>query len=232
MRKMLLTACALTYALTSHAQVDTPKLKTKFAEHHVGIQVNELVKQIFSLGNGAAAVTNPYLLTYNINHIKTGIGVRLGAGYSSQTLSNEDGVTNRKTDMNKLNLRFGFEKSFKLSGRWTAGAGADGIYTTDYDHTETVVRSFDTTSTSTIVKNEGFGYGAMAWLRYTVTKNIVIGTEASFYNTTVKQNQEVTITKRTTNFPPKLVTTVNKLDNTNRQTTLSLPVVLYLLIRF
>lgn len=231
MKKMLLFACAAACTFTAYAQSDSTKPKTKKLEHHVGVQVNELVRQIFNLGN-AATVTNPYLLTYNIQHIKTGLGLRLGAGYNLQTFANEDGITKRTTDINKMSLRFGVEKVFKLSGRWTTGVGLDGLYGTDYNNTETNVRSFDTTTTVTITKVNSLGGGAMCWLRYNVTKNIVIGTEMSFYYTSSKKEQEVTITDRTNTFPTKLVTTTTKLDSKNAQGAFNLPMVLYLFVRF
>lgn len=231
MKKILLAACLSACTLIALAQADSTKPKVKKLEHHVGVQVNELVRQIFNLGN-APTVTNPYWLTYNIHHIKTGLGIRLGGGYTVQTFANEDGITKRTTDINKMNVRLGVEKIFKLSGRWTTGAGLDGIYGTDYNNTESNVRSFDTTTTTTITKINSIGGGAMCWLRYNVTKNIVLGTEMSFYYTGSNKEQTVTITDRTNTFPTKIVTTTTKLDSKNTQGVFSLPMVLYLFIRF
>jgi hypothetical protein len=213
-----------------HAQdvaTKSPKL-----EHHIGVQVNDLIKQTFNLANNTAANNNPYLITYNINNSK-GWGLRVGAGYTLRGIANDNGVNSVKSDIDDLNMRLGVEKKFNLGGRWSTGVGLDGLYNNDKNNTETVVRAFDTTTTKTRSLTTSYGGGAMAWLRFNITNRVVIGTEASFYYLSGNKEQSVTITTRNEALPGRpIVTTISKVDDGTKEATFNLPVALYLLIRF
>lgn len=231
----LLCACALACAFTSFAQETTLETSNKKVNHTVGIQINELIRQVFNFNNSAASPTlnNPYLLTYNINSATSGWGGRLGFGYTYRNFTDDDGITRRETDVNNLQLRIGAEKATQLSGRWSLGAGADFLYNTDYSNTNTVTRTFDTVTT--VVKSDvtRIGGGVMSWLRYSVNKNILIGTEASFYYLSGDLDQRITITQRDFNQPgqPKRTTTT-RTNNKDALGSIRLPVAFYLLVKF
>ncbi len=208
--------------------------KEKKLEHHVGVQMNELIRQVFNFNNTTTAnLNNPYLITYSINKRRSGWGLRLGAGYTRNSFSNDDGVTKVETDINQLNVRLGVEKAFHLSDKWSAGAGIDGLYGSDDNKTTSVIKSFDTTTTKTKSTVVRYGGGAMAWLRYNISPHVLIGTETSFYYQLGNQKQNIDITKRNTSLPGRpIVTTNTKTDNDLTEGILRLPVVFYLMVRF
>src|SRR5688572_26884106 len=109
MKKTLIAAVMLLTATVSYAQIADELPKEKRFNHHVGVQINELFRQVFNF-NGNAVNTNPYLFTYSVNHARTGWGLRAGIGYSYASLTDDDGITRRTSDLNDLQARFGFEK--------------------------------------------------------------------------------------------------------------------------
>lgn len=241
MKKTLMAmVCVAVSAIAAKAQETTvitePTVKVKKLEHHVGVQVNELVRQVVNLnGNNNSANNNPYLLTYNINSIKTGWGLRLGVGCSFKSFATDDGITKNESDLNDKSLRLGVEKAFKLSERWSTGVGVDLLYSSNNDFTSVVTRSISdtvTTKTNSVVGN--FGGGVMGWLRFNITSRIQVGTEASFYYTAGNNKQEISVTQRaqTGPFPTTKVTTTSKIDNNTTNGVINLPVALFLSVRF
>ena len=162
--------------------------REKLFEHSIGVQVNQLMQQVFNFNNSStnAANNNPYLLIYSINLRKSGWGLRVGLGYSATTTASDDGVTSTNSTINNTQLRLGIEKAFKLSKKWSAGAGIDGLYNVNDNNTTEQPERFrlipvpQITHTTTAT----YGAGAMGWLRYKISKNILIGSEVSFYYTT------------------------------------------------
>ena len=204
----------------------------KLFDHSIGVQVNELIKQVFNFNNSTStANTNPYLLIYHINTCKNGWGLRVGGGYNYTSTTTDDGINKKTTNINDMQLRLGVEKAFKLHGKWTAGAGIDGLYNTNNDNTIAVTTSFDTVTVNTKTVISSYGAGAMAWLRYSFTKNIIIGTETSFYY--IKGTQKITIDVKDSNqFNPTTAPTTTTSDNKIANATISLPVVFYLIVKF
>ena len=202
-------------------------------DQFVGVQLNGLIRQVFNFNNSTSSTNvNPYLLTYNINSRKSGWGLRLGVGYTYNSNSTDDGITATTTKTNDLQLRLGIEKAFKLSDKWSAGAGIDGVYNSNNDNTSNMVRSSGDTST-TAIKTVGssYGGGAMAWLRYNITERVLIGTEASFYYTTGKQKN--TIDQTDNPLGGGGITTTETTSNpTSSQGTFSSPIVFYLTVKF
>ncbi len=242
-QSILLMALALFVSTAVTAQDDNVQSlalpKTKKLNHQVGVQMNELVRQVFNFNGNNNNVNNPYLLIYSLNFANSGWGIRAGVGPNFNKFTENDGVTDRENDINSIKARLGFEKSFRLSKRWSAGAGLDGLFGTEDNKTITKVTSFDTTTTEIKTSTETIGGGAMAWLRYHVTEHVVIGTEASFYYTTGKEKQEVKITQRGGITPgpgpiitPPFTTTTTTFDNKIANGVFSLPVVFYLIVKF
>jgi hypothetical protein len=193
-KKLLLIAMfAMTTAIT-YAQDEAST--TKKLDHQVGVQVNELIRQVFNFNNTGTSNNNPYLVTYSIGLVKSGWGLRLGAGYTVRSFANDNGVNATESTIDAVHLRFGVEKKYDLSDRWTTGVGIDGLYDNDKNNTESVVRGFDTTTTNTKSLVTSYGGGAMAWLRFAITPKVLIGTETSFYYRTGFQKEQVDIIKR------------------------------------
>ena len=226
-----LLSLSLITILNANAQADSiTTKKEKLFDHSIGIQVNDLIRQVFNFNNTSTNTnTNPFLLTYTINTTKTGWGIRIGTGYNYNSATTNDGINKKTTDINDLQLRLGIEKSFKLAGNWSAGAGIDGVYNTNNDNTKALTISFDTITVNTKTVLSTYGGGAMAWLRYNFTKNILIGTEANFYYLTGYQ----TITTTTKySSSPTYNPTPDKNDNKISNGTISLPIVFYAIVKF
>ncbi len=193
MKKITLSVILFMGCLTSSfAQTPDASQTNKGAgyDQFIGVQINGLIRQVFNFNNSTAPTNvNPYLLTYNINSKKTGWGIRAGIGYNYTSTSNNDGITSTTTKLNDLQFRLGVEKAFKLSDKFTAGAGIDLLLNTNNDNTSNTVSSGDTTTTTTKTVISSYGGGPVGWLRYNVTERILIGTEASFYYLTGVQKK-------------------------------------------
>jgi hypothetical protein len=232
---LLIGGIATTYAQDNVAQAIMPApSQEKMFEHQVGVQMNQLIRQVFNFGNNNNVTTNnPYLLTYTLTHAKTGVGLRLGAGYDQRSFVDDDGVNSRDGKINDINLRAGLEKSFDLGGGFTAGAGADFVWAKNTNDTKSLLRSVDTTIIITKSEVGNMGGGAMAWLRYSISRKILVGTETSFYYRTGKIKQDVTTTKRDLTQPAQpWVSTTTSIDNTESEGVFSVPIVFYLIVRF
>ncbi len=225
---MLVAGCiSMSFAQAPDLSPSAPK--EKLCDQFLGVQVNGLIRQVFNFNNSTAATeVNPYLLTYNINSRKTGWGLRASIGYNYNSSGTNDGITTRTSKLNDLHFRLGVEKSFKLSEKWSAGAGIDLIYNYNDDNTSASTISFDTVTTNTKTTISSYGGGAMGWLRYNLTKNITIGTESSFYVTT--GNQKITVETIVAHNPNNTPPTDS--DNKVSFGTISLPVVFYLSVKF
>jgi len=214
-----------------HAQEEA--FKPKKLEHQVGVQVNELIRQVFNFNNTGNTNNNPYLITYSLNLAKSGWGLRAGGGYTLRNIASDNGVNATETNIDVIHARFGIEKRFVLSGKWTTGVGIDGVYDNENNKTKSVVRGNDTITTNTKSLVTSYGGGAMAWLRYNITDKVLLGTEASFYYRSGKQKEEVEITRRNQQVMSRpLITTTSKIDNDQKAASFNVPVAFYLIIRF
>ncbi len=221
----------------SYAQTEaTEPKKERIFDHYVGVQLNGLIRQVFNFNNNnTSTIVNPYLLTYNLNLRKTGWGIRVGAGYNFTSNSNNDGVTESSTKLNDFQFRFGLEKAFVLSKKWSTGVGADGVYNNNDDKTSSTVHSFDTTTTTTKTMSSSYGGGVMGWLRYNISEKVLVGTEASFYYISGKQTNTIEVTTRQFTggggFP--VITTTETISKPNiSQGTFNSPLVFYLIVKF
>lgn len=234
---MMAATAACLVTTTIHAQEEPAAPKRKIFEHQVGVQANELVRQVFNFNNSSNALNNPYLLTYSLNWKKPGVGIRLGVGPDFRSFKDDDGVVQQENNINVMNVRFGFEKTFVLSDKWSAGIGVDAIYFNDVSYTKTFTRTFDSTSTDISSSTSAKGGGAMGWLRYHITPSILIGTETSFYYSKGDFKQEISITRKTSNGnpiggPSKFETKITKTDNEVEFGKFNLPMVFYLIVKF
>jgi len=230
MKKTLLTLLSAGLATGAWAQEEATA-GTKRIQHHVGVQINELIRQVFNFNNSTTSTNNnPYLLVYSVNSVKKGWGGRLGIGYTYRSFTDDDGVNRKESNINSMQLRLGAEKAFRLSEKWSVGVGLDALYNRDNNDTRSTTKAFDTTLTVTTTKIQSYGGGAMGWLRYAVTDKVVIGTETSFYYVTGNQKQDISIASKS--FGQPVTTTSSKIDNDVEEGVFRMPVAIYLLIRF
>jgi hypothetical protein len=231
MKKITLAATLLLGCIShSFAQTDTATVKKeKLVDMYIGVQMNELISQVFNFNNTntTSQNTNPYLVNYSLNSRKSGWGFRVGVGYNYSSTSTNDGITATTTKLNDLEFRIGVDKAYKISKKWSAGIGLDFVMNNNSDHTTNVVNggvgfgNSDSTDTKTTILS--YGGGPMGWLRYHVSDRILIGTESSFYYTTGKTTQNIT---------DNGIATTPVTSNNTGQGTLSVPVVFYLIVKF
>jgi hypothetical protein len=153
----------------------------KISRQYVGVQVNQLIRQILNFSGSAAAVNNPYLLTYAVNSRSTGWGANFGLGYTYNEFKDGDAFTQRSTKINELFFRIGFEEKSRFGKHWIISAGMDAV--TELKNNSTKVTQGDPLSPGIKTKNKstGFGLGPRVTLSYEVTDKILIGTEATYY---------------------------------------------------
>src|SRR5688572_29092120 len=109
MRKVLaLFAIAQCFTFSSMAQYEI--VDERKSSHYVGLQANQLIRQIFNFSNAPQGINNPYLLTYAVNSNKTGVGFTAGFGYTFSETNDGDQFIDRITTNNDLFFRFGIEK--------------------------------------------------------------------------------------------------------------------------
>lgn len=153
-------------------------------DHYIGVQINELTKQILSVNNSDITNDNPFLVTYQATDRKTGWGVRGGVGllFSTAKTVVDPAPSGYSVKASKwlAQMRVGAEKTFNLAPRWSTGVGVDLVYRYQKQSIKEDAQfggyNADSTSTTNMT-----GIGAMGWLRYGITKRIFIGTETSFY---------------------------------------------------
>lgn len=179
LKKNLALACVMLAStwcsLAQEAQVD------RKSDHYVGIQANQLLRQIFNLGGNNAVVNNPYLMTYAVNNKTTGVGVNLGFGFTYDQRVTDDQFVDRTTTTSDLFFRFGFEKKSTLAPKLIISTGVDLI--TEFNKSET--NTGDLTQPggdfSSGTKSSGFGGGPRVSLNYAITEKIIVATEANYY---------------------------------------------------
>jgi len=199
--------------------------------HQIGFQANALISQLIPFNqNALPANVNPYIIYYSLNSIKSGWGFRTGGGLVLEKNSTNDGITKRDIYNNKWGLRIGIEKQFNLSERWTTGAGFDFLYNTNKQITTTVTESFLKTTSEINFNITQFGAGPMAWIRFAISKNILLGTEASFYYLTGSNRLITRSTQEGQGFPFTETKTDNKFDISGGS--FNVPLTLYVLVKF
>ncbi len=201
--------------------VATEVVETKIMRHYIGVQANQLLRQLLNFGGTSNNVGNPYLLTYAINSTKSGVGLNFGLGYTYNSSSNGDPITPRTTTDNSLSLRLGIEKKFTIGKRWFSSYGLDFLLDESQNKTETTFNQgngFPANKTTTEFTNNGTGLGPRFTLNFLISDKIILGTEANYYYRSFTSTQKVT----------------NQPDQTNnpKSFTFAVPAVLYVILKF
>ncbi len=213
-------------------------------QHTVGIQVNELFREIFNFNGtggvpvpGAYPTRNPYLLTYDLLSRRTGLGVRAGIGYAYEQERRNADDSREYAEGTRINARFGLQKAWRLGRKWQAGAGADFVwnhsnYLRNGSRYTPAGSPADTSFLNIRLRGNDLGGGPMVWLRYNLTPRIQLGSEASFYYTggDFKQFTESGTRYADPSIPDYLQ--VENTDGERQNAYVSLPVAFFLLVRF
>jgi hypothetical protein len=177
-------------AIAGFAQEETAP-PTRKAAHYIGIQANQLIKQLFNFSGSNAAVNNPYLMTYQVNSTETRVGLNIGLGLNIDQFNDDVGTFQRESKISDMFFRIGIEKKTYLAKKWLLSAGFDVVVDNQSNHTKT----FDplnpnNSQTETDNKTSGFGLGPRCGLYFHINDKILLGTEASYYLKSLKTTSE------------------------------------------
>lgn len=151
---------------------------SEFEGHYLGLQGNELLRQLLSLGN-ADIPDNPYFVNYNYISA-TGKGLNIGFALSADQFTQQNGFNSVETEIDNFSIRVGYEKRERLSKRFFYSAGIDFLV----DRFVNVTRTDDNFGSNRIrteAKTSGVGLGPRFTLNYEITDRLTIGTEANYY---------------------------------------------------
>lgn len=237
--KKLLLCCFLAATFHAHAQ---EKDTTKIFDHYIGVQANQLLKQIINLNNSTVAVDNPYLLTYSLFSSKYKWGIEGGFGYNYKRSKDELSSTNQESKINDSFYRFGIGRKFHMGKRWEAALTADyvGSYQLDKTFSFSVTefgngQKDSTASVSTsLVKSKG--EGLTLHLAFAFSRHVMMGTELSMYytKTSTKSNVLVSDTFTSELFPEQNTYTISASNSDVSETDfeITLPVAIFLIVKF
>jgi hypothetical protein len=187
LRKIWVLALSQLLCLSGMAQEETPVVRK--SDHYVGLQANQLIRQIFNFSGASPAVNNPYLLTYAVNSIKGGAGFTAGFGYSFAEATDGDQFVDRTTTNNDVFFRFGFEKKSMLAKKVIFSLGVDVVLDRQKLETETKEKTQSQINFESSTRTTGAGLGPRLTLNYQITEKIIIGTEANYYYKSFKIEQ-------------------------------------------
>jgi hypothetical protein len=191
-----------------------PEKPGRKASHYIGLQANQLVRQLFSFGGNPPAVTNPYVLVYSVNSKSTGVGFATGLGLSSVQTKSFDNFSNVVSEVNDFAWRFGLEKKKYLSRNWLISFGGDILVEASKSETESISGSSKNT---VITQTKRWGFGPRASLSYQFHNRLLVGTEASYYFKWITQEHNINNTGQSLDTGTKL-----------RSFTFTLPAVVFL----
>lgn len=219
----------------SFVNAQTEEEPSKNVEHYIGLQANQLIRQIFNFGGNTAVITNPYLINYAVVFGPAKAGINVGSGFTFDQVKTGDATNQLTTDINSTFFRVGFEKKAMLTKRWQLGFGADILM--DQQKNESVSKvgfGFETNvETTTTSKENGLGLGPRLTLSYLINSRILVGTETTYYFRRIKSIRKVvTVTTQRDfngNFTTNEQTTED--DDTLKKLQLNLPAVLWIVVR-
>jgi hypothetical protein len=241
---MIYKTCAIVMmaclSLTCKAQDDT-EITEKKVNHYIGIQINQLVRQIFNFSNNNAAINNPYLINYSLVFGPKQIGFNIGSGYTFDEIKTGDATNELTTKVNNTFFRIGFEKKSSIGKNWLFSVGADVLLDKQKDESTSKITfggngKIVTTSSSTV---KGTGFGPRITLSYQISNRILIGTEATYYFKSLKDVGEVVIATTSREFDPvtgqeRNVTRTERTENDDelKKLQFNVPAVLWLHVKF
>ncbi len=213
---------------------------------YIGVQINQLIKQVFNFSNSNPNTDNPYLITYAANLNKKGWGIEVGYGIKYSDVTNKDIPTDNETKTSDMFYRFGLTKTIHIGRRVEAGYSLDFIGDHQVDNTLGQSVSFVNVngqsfidSSSSVVSNKTvtWGIGPKLYLGVYVYRRILIGTEATYYYQSSKLKQNISAKDRfffnnsTRTLSNSAISTSNHETDTD-VIVFTLPVTFFLMVRF
>ncbi|HEY8936456.1 MAG TPA: hypothetical protein VIM65_14600 [Cyclobacteriaceae bacterium] len=226
---LLLFSFISVYCLAQNNKSDS--LPPRSAYHYIGIQSNQLFRQILNLSNTNTAIDNPYLLVYAVNSTKNGCGLNASVGLTSTEVTTGDASAKKKSDINDFYLRLGFEKKSMISKRWLVSWGIDILFEQQDDKTinTTTPSPGSSTKITTDTSNKAGGIGPRFTLNYKISDKIFIGTETSYYYKSGKNTSTVNFAST---FNSQTTTSKTDSSEKSRSFQLAVPVALFVIVKF
>jgi hypothetical protein len=210
------------------AQKDSTNAKV--VDHYIGIQANQLLRQLFNLSNNSSAVVNPYLINYSLNSIRTGWGLNAGIGYTVNSSDVTQGNVTTDAKINSFSFRIGVERKVLLSKKWMVSYGLD-LLADKNDNTTTSTTQFSgqTNATEIDLITKDSGFGPRFTLNYYVTPKIILGTEASYYYKAINVHQK---TSNTSSGSGGTSSSSDETDQNQKQFNFVTPAIIFLILKF
>lgn len=216
MRTLIISILLFAGFTSINAQVTEP---VKLEGHYLGIQVNELVRQVFSLGN-TAVPSNPYFFNYTYTSA-TGSGLNVSMGLTVDETNASNNFSNVTTNIDNFSFRVGYDKKKVLTKRFIFSLGVD--LTIDSQKNVTLNQdSFSSQEIETTNKLSGWGLGPRFTFQYRISDNILIGTEANYYYKSLKDKFSIEVNGSSTN---------DEQETDIKRFTFSAPAILWLSVR-
>ncbi len=215
--------------------------KTKRFDHYLGLQANELMRQLINLNSNNQPVNNPYLFEYSVFLNKYNTGIHAGFGIQYQDIKDKLSPNVPQSKISNTFMRCGVSRRFVIGKKWEAAASADFVIHKLTDKTFSFqvinfIQQIDSTSSYSNSVTSAWGGGAQLCLNYYLSSCILIGTEALFYFLTASVKNNVFLTRTITfiNFPDNNSYTES---TSNRETEeanfeITVPVAIYLKVKF
>ena len=179
-KKIILAFCVF-ISIQSNAQ-DSSCCHQKKWTHIMGVQANQLIRQVFNFSNNNPNINNPYLLTYTATNLPSNWGVDVGFGYTYNNIFENDGNTKKETNINDLYFRVGVQKQIPLTRKFTSQFSFHILYDLLNNKTATVQEfNFQKTSINSKSNIARYGGGPAMNLRYKLNSRVFIGTEMNYY---------------------------------------------------
>ena len=194
LKSQFLIVLFLCFAISVLANEDSSKHSViQKPTHFIGLQANQIIKQLLNFGNNQVVVNNPYLLTYSLYWGK-GYGFRVGGKYNDFSNFNNDGNTKRETKGSSIAFRLGFEKHATISKSLLLSYGLDFLIETGKNNTVTeTIQQFQNVRTTSNTYIQEIGASPFITLKYKLSNRFYIGTEAAFNYKTGFNKSNVTI---------------------------------------
>ncbi len=188
---LLIGLLCLCYGTTSAQLLEEDKKKFN---HFIGVQGNDLLKQLLNLSGSNTPINNPFLFTYQLTNNKSMWGARSGAGYETSNIEDQlDAFTRRTTKIEKISAKVGVEKTVTLGGGFAASFGLDVAYNLNNNNSSNKFVNFDTAIISIINKTTTISTGPGVRLVYYVSSRFALGTETNFWvNFNTLNNKTIT----------------------------------------
>ena len=189
--------------------------RQKRSNHYVGVQANQLIRQLFNFGGSSGSLNNPYLIIYAVNSVRSGWGFNYGFGYTHREVREGDAFNPLETNINDFFMRLGVERKVQVGANWMTSYGLDLLQESQKNITQSNSQ-FGNFKSET--REKGTGIGLRFTLNYNISEKTLLGTEATYYYKSTKATRKGTgISEETEKF---------------KEFIFAVPIALFLILKF